>query len=317
MLAPDMMAQDAVLFDGKAVQYIEAGGGWAEGDATFFGSSRTSNAFITYYQKSRHIFGDLKIEIFGPDGKLLDTIAGSKHRGLNRALWSMRVKPPIVPPAASSAGGNTGPRVVPGTYTVKLTKGDKTYTSKLQLVMDPRNNYFSLEDRRAQFDLSMKLQKMLGRMSYGVDAIVSIRDSAEERAAKLSQNDPLRKSLEQLSEKAGALRSKIVATKEGGAITGEERIREFMAGLYDAVSGYEGRPTDSQVARTDALGHELEDVIHDFDQLASKELPGINAGLQKKKLEPIKLFTQKEWDQMHEGTSGAQQSGARRFQERD
>ena len=120
-----------------------------------------------------------------------------------------------------------------------------------------------------------------------------------------------------MAEQVDALRSKIVATKEGGAITGEERIREFMAGLYDAVSGYEGRPTDSQVARTDALGHELEDVIHDFDQLTSKELSGINTGLQKKKLEPIKLFTQQEWDQTHEGTSSPQQSGARRFQERD
>jgi hypothetical protein len=154
-------------------------------------------------------------------------------------------------------------------------------------------------------------------MSYGVDAIMNVRDSATDRAGKLPQNDPLRKNLEQLTEKADALRSKIVATKEGGAITGEERIREFMAGLYDAVSGYEGRPTDSQVARTDALGRELEDVIRDFDQLTSKEVPGINAALQKKKLDPIKLFTQQEWDQMHEGTSAPQQSGARRFQERD
>jgi len=34
-----------------------------------------------------HIFGDLKIEIFDQDGKLVDTVAGGKHRGLNRAGW--------------------------------------------------------------------------------------------------------------------------------------------------------------------------------------------------------------------------------------
>ncbi|HWX54253.1 MAG TPA: sialidase [Verrucomicrobiae bacterium] len=317
-LTPELMTQEAVLFDGKAVQYIESGGGWAEGDATFFGSSRTSNAYITYYQKGRHIFGDLKIEIFDENGKLIDTIAGSKHRGLNRALWSMRLKPPIVPPAASADfGASQGPRVLPGTYTVKLTKGDKVYTSKLQLAMDPRNGYYSLEDRKTQFDLALKLRKMLGRMSYGVDAIVNVRDGAGEAAAKLPQNDALRKNLEQLSAKADALRSKIVATKEGGAITGEERIREFMTTIYGAVAGYEGRPTDSQMARADALGHELEDVIHDFDQLAAKDLPGINAGLQKKKLKPIKLFTEQEWQQTHEGSGGSQAAGARRFQERD
>jgi len=317
-LNPELMEQDAVLFDGKAVQYIESGGGWAEGDATFFGPSRTSNAYITYYQKSRHIFGDLKIEIWDENGKLLDTIAGSKHRGLNRALWAMRMKGPIVPPAASADfGANQGPRVLPGTYTIKLTKGDKVYTSKLQVVMDPRNSYFTLEDRKAQFDLSMKIHKILGRMSYGVDAIVNVRDSASQSAAKLPQNDPLRNSLEQLSAKADALRSKIVATKEGGALTGEERIREFTTVIYGAVTGYEGRPTDSQVARADALSHELEDVIHDFDQLAAKELPAINAGLRKKKIEPIKVLSEQEWRQTHEGSGASQTGESGRFQERD
>ena len=52
---------------------------------------------ITYYQKKRHIFGDLKIEVLDPAGKLLGTIPSSKRRGLNRATWSMRLKPPQVP----------------------------------------------------------------------------------------------------------------------------------------------------------------------------------------------------------------------------
>ena len=42
-------------------------------------------ALITYYQKKRHIFGELKIEVLGPDGKLLDTLPASKRRGLTRA----------------------------------------------------------------------------------------------------------------------------------------------------------------------------------------------------------------------------------------
>ena len=38
-----------------------------------------------------------------------------------------------------------------------------------------------------------------------------------------------------------AMRKKIVATKEGGMITGEERLRENLADLYGNVVGYEGR----------------------------------------------------------------------------
>jgi len=114
-LTPEMMTKDATLLPGRpSIQYFEASGGWAEGDETFHGRSRPTDAQITYYQKGRHIFGDLKIEIFNQDGELVDTIAGSKHRGLNRAGWGMRVKPPAVAPAASALfEAAQGPRVLP------------------------------------------------------------------------------------------------------------------------------------------------------------------------------------------------------------
>jgi len=305
-LTPDLMAKDAVLLDSTSIQYLNSNGGWAEGDATFSGPSRTQDAFITYYQKGRHIFGDMKIEIIDPEGKVVDTIAGSKHRGLNRATWSMRLKPPTVPPAASAAfGAATGPRVLPGTYTVKMTKGDKVYTSKLKLVLDPRATY-NEQDRRQQFDLAMKLYKMMARMSFAVDSMVNLRDTATARAAKLPAKDALHASVQQLAQQVDALRSKIVATKEGGAITGEERIREYLTSVYGDVNNYDGKPTNSQAERTDALGRELEDVIKELDQLTARQLPAINSALQKKKLEPIQPLTQQQWEKMHEGDTGSQ-----------
>ncbi len=304
-LTPDLMAKEAVLLDTTAVQYLSTNGGWNEGDAAFSGPSRSNSAYITYYQRSRHIFGDMKIEIFDSAGKLVDTIAGSKHRGLNRATWSMALKAPIVPPAATAAfGAASGPRVLPGVYTVKLTKGDKVYTSKLNVVMDPRAKY-TLEDRKAQYDQAIKLYKSMAKMSFAVDSMVGLRDGAAMRSAKLPANDPVRKSLEQVSQKADALRSKIVATKEGGAITGEERIREFLTGIYGDITNYEGRPTDSQVARGEALSHELDDVVKQLDELTSRELPKVNEGLRKKKLEPIQPLTQAQWEKMHEGEGGS------------
>ncbi|HEV7521532.1 MAG TPA: sialidase [Candidatus Angelobacter sp.] len=315
-LTPDLMSKDAVLLDSTSIQYLNSNGGWAEGDSTFSGPSRTQDAFITYYQKGRHIFGDMKIEIIDPEGKVVDTIAGSKHRGLNRATWSMRLKPPTVPPAASAAfGAATGPRVMPGTYTIKMTKGDKVYTSKLKLVLDPRATY-NEQERRQQFDLAMKLYKMMARMSFAVDSMVNLRDTATARAAKLGPNDALRKNVQELSQQVDALRSKIVATKEGGAITGEERIREYLTGVYGDVNNYDGKPTNSQGERTEALGHELEDVIKELDQLTAKQLPAINSGLQKKKLEPIHPLTQQQWEQMHQGDTSSQ-PGMMGMRERD
>jgi hypothetical protein len=194
---------------------------------------------------------------------------------------------------------------------VKLTKGDHTYTEELKVAIDPRAKY-SLDDRKAQFELSMKIYKELEHMTYGVEAIEGVRDAAKARAAKLPEKDPLRKQLEKLAADCDALRSKIVATKEGGMITGEERIRELLGQLYGAVNGYEGKPTDYQVARTESLGHELQDVIDDFQKLTQKDLPGINTGLKKKKLEAIHVLAEADWQKKKAESAVAAGAGMRR-----
>src|SRR5438128_11654190 len=91
------------------------------------------------------------------------------------------------------------------------------------------------------------------------------------------------------------MRTKCVATKEGGMLTREERIRELLGRLYGDVNSDEGRHSEYQVRRTNDLGRELEDVITDFRKLTDKELPSINAGLQKKKLEAIKVLSEADW----------------------
>lgn len=317
-LTPELMSKEAALLPGRAIQYFDVFGGWPEGDETFRGRNRPFEAQITYYQKSRHIFGDLKIEIFDESGKLVDTVPGSKHRGLNRANWSMRVKAPAVPPAATALfEAAQGPRVLPGTYTVKMTKGDNVYTEQLDVKLDPRAK-FSVEDRKAQFDLVMKIYRTIEHMTYAVEAIEGVRDAARARAAKLAEKDPVRKQLEDLAAKCDGLRSKIVATKEGGMITGEERIRELLGQLYGTVNQYEGRPAEYQATRADSLAHELEDVIGDFQKVRQKELVAANAGLKKKKAEPITVLTEADWQKKREveGGSGAGPAQARGW-ERD
>ncbi len=296
-LTPETLTKEALFVQARpSVQSISGGGGWANGDAVYVGPNPTDEAVITYYQKKRHIFGDLKIEVFDSDGKLLSTIPSNKRRGLNRATWPMRLKPPKVPRAASAAfAASVGPRLLPGIYTVKMTKDKQVYTTQLQVVTDPRSQH-TPADRRAELDLSMKLYDLLGNMTFSVERINEVRLALDDRASKLPANDPFIKRLRDASAAVGELRKKIVATTEGGAITGEERLRENLADLYGNVVGYEGRPAAAQVERTDVLARELADVIKDFDAWLAKELVQVNSDLEKKKLETIKPLTREEWE---------------------
>ena len=296
-LTPENLAKEAVFIQARpTVQSISGGGGWANGDAVYVGPNPPGDAIITYYQKKRHIFGDLKIEVLDETGKVLGTIPSSKRRGLSRATWSMRLKPPKVPRAATAAfGAAFGPRVLPGSYTVRMSKDKNVYTTQLNVIADPRAKH-TPADRKAQFDLALKLHNLFGEMTFGVDRINGVRLALDDRAGKLPAGDPLIKRLQAASAAVDELRKKIVATKEGGMITGEERLREFLADLYGNVNFYEGRPSQTQIERTDALTRELADVVKDFDAWLTKELAGINAELAKKQLEPIKPLTREEWE---------------------
>jgi hypothetical protein len=163
------------------------------------------------------------------------------------------------------------------------------------ITRDPRSTY-TAADRKEQFDLSMKLYNLLGDMTFAVDRINGVRLVLEASAANLPANDPLATRLRTASQQVDELRKRIVATKEGGAITGEQRLREYLTELYSSVIYYEGRPTQMQVMRTDAISRELNDVVRDFDAWSARELNGLNSALAAKQLPPIKVLTRSEWE---------------------
>jgi hypothetical protein len=296
-LTPEVLASTVAFLPARpTVQRLQAGGGWANGDAIYIGPNPPDDAVITYYQRRRHIFGDMKLEVYDASGKLVGTLPTSKRRGLNRATWSMRLAAPRVPPAASAAfGAAYGPRVLPGTYAIKMTKDTATYSTQLVVVPDPRGTHTDAE-RRAAFDLALKMSGTLTDMTFAVERMNAARAALDDRASKLAANDALARRLRAASAKVDSLRKKIVATKEGGMITGEERLRENLTELYGNIIFWDGGPTQDQANRADALARELADVSRDFDAWSTRDLASINSALRGKKLEPIVVMTRQQWE---------------------
>jgi len=115
-----------------------------------------------------------------------------------------------------------------------------------------------------------------------MNRILALRKALAQTGAALPEGDPLRKNISDFDGKVDGVRKKIVATTEGGAITGEERLREHTDQLYGAILSYEGKPGGYQIAYIDALKRELNDVTKQFDQLLAKDLPALNESLKAK-----------------------------------
>src|SRR5437868_8800248 len=139
-LTPDLLKQDVAFVSARPVQQrIEGAGGWANGDAVYVGDNPPDAAVINYYQRQRHLFGKMKLEVLDSSGRVIDELPANKRPGLNRVTWTMRAKPPRVPPAAQIAGAGTrGPRLVPGDYTGRLAQGDNAPQTRLTTVLDRR-----------------------------------------------------------------------------------------------------------------------------------------------------------------------------------
>ncbi len=287
-LTLEILSQEAAFIPAQPVQQrILGGGGWAPGAATFIGDNPPEGAVITYYQKSRHLFGKLKLEVVDASGRVIDELPASKRPGLNRVIWSMTEKPPRVPPAAQIAfAGVQGPRVLPGVYTVRLTKNGKVQETKLTVGLDPRAK-FNEQDRKAQYDAAMKVRDLFNDESAVMDKIIGLRMQLARSAAAVPATDPVHKQITDFDAKVDGVRKQIVATTEGGAITGEERLREHTDQLYGAILSYEGKPADYQIANIDALRRELTDVTNDFAKLSGKDLDDLNNALKAKGASPL------------------------------
>src|SRR5207247_9027339 len=123
---------------------------------------------------------------------------------------------------------------------------------------------------------------LVGDDSALMDRILGLRKARAQTGASLPEGDPLRKNISDFDGKVDAIRKKIVATTEGGAITGEERLREHTDQLYGAILSYEGKPGAYQIAYVDSLKRELGDVTKEFDQLLEQDLPALNEPLKAK-----------------------------------
>ena len=261
------------------------------GDSEFFGENLPEGAFITYYLKKRHIFGDLKLEILDENGKVIKTLPAKKSRGINRIFWDMRLKPPKT--GFSPGLGmliSTGPMVKEGTYTVRLVKGKNVYEGKITLLPDPRTKY-TKQDREIRHKLVMKLYQMQEDLAYIADSVKSLKDQAESKAAR-TRSKRLSKKLKAFAKKMDEFHGTIV--RKGGLMT-RGKLREKVMELYSSVISYGGRPTDSQIYYAKVLEEKIKDVRSRFEHIIQKDVAKLNKLLAKAKIEPLHVMTQEEY----------------------
>ncbi len=268
-LSKEVVEQDVVIFDNKPMQITTGryGGGGSPVSGGWWGGNPDHIQPIEYYLKERSM-KDVKLDIYDASGKLVQSVPGTKRKGINKVYWNLRWTPPKTATGGTKVdyGGFVAPMVLPGTYTLKLKVGDKEYTKPLQLVHDNNNKLFSEVDRKEQYDAAMKLYQMHESLYSLVNKI-----NAEQKTIKSNLDSVIKpqskKMLKEYDAKLEELRSTLLATKHKSIFADERKLREEISELYSSVCGQECRPTNLQVGRVAVLGDDLKKGEQGYEKL--------------------------------------------------
>ncbi|MEW6125685.1 MAG: glycosyl hydrolase [Acidobacteriota bacterium] len=288
----NVLASDATLFDVRpGIRFTRRFTRYGIGDAVFTGANPPSGALIYYYLKDKpDDKNPLKVEIFDANGKLVREIKNaSKNPGVNRAVWDLsyegpKLRRPIPEEQLQFLGSLSGPQVMPGTYTVKLTLGSKTQEKKIAVRIDPTVKV-TVEDLQTQFDLAMKVQNMVSPLNEGLRALDSYKAQLEQIEKTVKDRLPdapadLTKALTDYKKQVEDLANSI-AQAEGGGIGGTPKLADNLFGMMFTVSGGNFAPTAAQREYIAELSSEFPKKMEEINKFINETVPKMNETLKK------------------------------------
>lgn len=295
-IQPDLLEKDVHFFETKPTVLRDpgAGGNWFGGAGNFVGGNPSTNAQIVYFLKKRHTFGRMYCEVYDEAGNLLRELPAGKRGGINVIDMPTALEKPKAAPTNNRMalfGSVIGPNLEAGTYKVKLIKGKKTYETEFVLTYDP-NSPYSPADRALQREMTMKLYDMTEEMAYIYGSLKHVEAQARKQ---VEGNAKLARKLKPFADELAAFSGSLVALGGDFYVDEDERIRERISDLYRQISTYPGKPSDSQVARTDVLAQDLEEVRMKFEAFMGKPLEKANKTLAKADLPPIEVKSQEDF----------------------
>jgi hypothetical protein len=211
--------------------------------------------------------------------------------GLNTFAWNLRY------PDASVfenmilwAGGTSGPAVLPGTYTVRMTVNGQSYRQPLTVVKDPRSAA-SDADLREQFDFLMRIHDKTNQANDGVKTIRNVKAQLADRTRRMppDKSAAFAANTKSLIDRLSAIESEIYQVKNQSGqdpLNYPIRLNNKIAALSGVVGGADAKPTSQSYTVYNDLSSQLDRQLSAM-RGALFILPAINASLKAAGLPPI------------------------------
>ncbi|MGH8496136.1 MAG: WD40/YVTN/BNR-like repeat-containing protein [Gammaproteobacteria bacterium] len=207
--------------------------------------------------------------------------------GMNRAAWNLAHEgPKRIEDARSDVGDpGDGPKVLPGTYTLRLNVAGRSYEQPVEVRPDPRVKT-DVEDLREQTDFNLDVRDRMSEIAAMVNTIRSLREQIEshnERLERRAAAEALVDTGEQAAAKLDTIENAlhnpdatvdydILAGRSGGA-----KLYSRYGWLFDGSLEHDGPPTQGMREVSADLDRELAEQRAALDELLREDVGRLNA----------------------------------------
>ena len=223
----------------------------------------------------------------GRDSDRLRDIAN----GHNRVSWNLRVpEAKRFPGMILWSGGTLGPRVPPGTYTIRLTVGDQTLTAPFELRQDPRSTA-TAADLKGQFDFLMSVHDKLSQVNEQITRVRDVRRSLTDIKKRAADNKTVVAAANDLDKKMTAVEEALYQTKNRSSqdpLNYPIRLNDKLAGVADSAGSGPYAPTAQQIAVRDELVAQIDAQLAKLDAIWKTDLPAFNTVVSEQKVPAVK-----------------------------
>ncbi len=280
-----------------AIQWRPWANTGSTGHKQFFGANAPNGALIHYYLKAK-TDQPVTITISDASGRTVRTLTGANGAGINRVVWDTRSDPPV-PPAPGGAGGpggggfgmmgaSMGPRVEPGTYTVKIAAAGAEASTSVEVQEDPRVTMTAADRaaRRAALDaLLPKLEPMVTAqrtIQQMRQALSSAIDGWKRPGAGVPENvqkagEALLKKIDDLYPNFGTPPSEARGLGDAGPplVVRPTPYSQRLTQLYSAIANMSAAPTAWQREQVTLLTAKADELVPQVRAL-SDDLAALN-----------------------------------------
>jgi photosystem II stability/assembly factor-like uncharacterized protein len=273
------------------------------------------NGAIVYYWLSEKDTGPVTLTFRDSAGrKIVDCISNDTSLppaqrpdakpGLNRFVWNMKypgptkldygLAPPRPKPLVPDPENPPGPTVVPGTYGVELTVGEKgkskSHAAKFTVVKDPRLPTTAAE-YAAQFSLHKELIASVSKLKQAVNRLRKMKRQLEEATGHLGKGERA------LKNRAAGIVRKLSAIESVMVDPHRKSVRDVLrnpAGLNDtlidmvAMATTADRPPTTQTREVSReVMAKVDSEVAKFEALVKDDIAQLNAALAKARVKHV------------------------------